>query len=103
YPDKVTADKSWADVPTCGSQGLKTTYLMLRGFFTTPGATKDQVDYYVELLKKVRETPEWKKLMADGAFNQSFMVGEEYTKWVATEAARHETLMKEAGFLYDGK
>ena len=64
-----------------------------------PGATKDQVDYYVDLFKKVRETPEWKKLMSDGAFNQTFMTGDEYAKWVDTEEKRHQALMKEAGFL----
>ena len=42
---------------------------MLRGIFMPPGATKEQVDYYVELFKKVRETPEWKDLMRNGAFN----------------------------------
>ncbi len=99
YADKVTADKAWADIPTCASQGLKTTYLMLRGFFMPPGATKDQVDYYVDLFKKVRETPEWKDLMKNGAFNQTFMVGDEYSKWIDTEEKRHQTLMKDAGFL----
>ena len=72
---------------------------MLRGIFMTPGATADQVAYYVDLLKKVRETPEWKALMNDGAFNQTFMAGAEYAKWVENEEKRHRTLMKEAGFL----
>jgi putative tricarboxylic transport membrane protein len=99
YTDKIAGDKSWGDVPTCKSQGLDVEYLMLRGIFTVPGATKDQVDYYVDLLKKVRETPEWKQLMNEGAFNQTFMVGEDYAKWVENEEKRHETLMKEAGFL----
>jgi putative tricarboxylic transport membrane protein len=99
YPDKITADKSWADIPTCKSQGLDIEYLMLRGLFMAPGATKEQVDFYVDLLKKVRETPEWKDLMKNGAFNQTFMTGDEYAKWVANEEKRHETLMKEAGFL----
>jgi putative tricarboxylic transport membrane protein len=72
---------------------------MLRGIFMSPGATPEQVNYYVELFKKVRETPEWKKLMADGAFNQTFMTGDEYAKWVAKEEQRHRELMKEAGFL----
>jgi len=97
--DKVAGDMAWADIPTCKSQGLDIEYLMLRGIFMTPGATQDQVDYYVELFKKVRETPEWKKLMADGAFNQSFMSGPDYVKWVAGEEKRHEELMKDAGFL----
>jgi putative tricarboxylic transport membrane protein len=74
-------------------------YLMLRGIFMTPGATPDQVNYYVELFKKVRETPEWQKLMVDGAFNTTFMAGPEFVKWVGTEEQRHRDLMKEAGFL----
>ncbi len=72
---------------------------MLRGIFTTPGATKDQVDFYVDLLKKVRETPEWASLMKDGAFNQTFMEGADYAKWVEGEQQRHQSLMKDAGFL----
>ena len=64
------------------SQGLKMEYLMLRGIFMSPGATPEQVNYYVEVFKKVRETPEWTKLMVDGAFNQTFMTGDEYAKWV---------------------
>ena len=36
---------------------------MLRGIFMPAEATKDQVAYYVDLFKKVRETPEWKEFM----------------------------------------
>ena len=99
YKDKVTADMSWSDIPTCKSQGLDMEYLMLRGIFMTPKATKDQVAYYVELFKKVRETPEWQDFMKNGAFNTTFMTGDEYAKWVGTEEARHKQLMQEAGFL----
>jgi putative tricarboxylic transport membrane protein len=99
YADKIGEGKSWGDLPTCKSQGLDVEYLMLRGIFTVPGATKDQVDYYVELLKKVRETPEWKQLMNEGAFNQTFMTGTDYSKWVEGEEKRHQALMKDAGFL----
>jgi putative tricarboxylic transport membrane protein len=50
-------------------------------------------------MKKVRETPEWQNLMKDGAFNTTFMSGDQYAKWVANEEQRHQSLMKEAGFL----
>jgi putative tricarboxylic transport membrane protein len=99
YTDKIVGDQSWNSVPTCKSAGLDIEYLMLRGIFMTPGASKDQVAYYIGLFQKVRETPEWKKLMSDGAFNQSFMTGADYTKWVATEEKRHQELMKAAGWL----
>ena len=99
YNDKIAGDMAWSDIPTCKSQGLDIEYLMLRGVFMTPGATPDQIAFYVDLLTKVRETPEWKQLMHDGAFNQSFMTGADYVKWVAGEEKRHEELMKAAGFL----
>ena len=99
YKDKVTADKAWSDIPTCKSQGLNTEYLMLRGFFMPAGVTKEQTDYYIGLLRKVRETPEWKDLMKNGAFNQTFMTGADYAKWVDNEEKRHQDLMKAAGFL----
>jgi tripartite-type tricarboxylate transporter receptor subunit TctC len=94
---------SWNDIPTCKSQGIDIEYLMLRGFFMPLGVSKDEVAYYVDLFQKVRETPEWKKLMSDGAFNQSFMTGAEYAKWVADAEKVHKALMKEAGFLAKSK
>jgi putative tricarboxylic transport membrane protein len=74
-------------------------YLMLRGIFMSPGANKEQVDYYIELFKKVRGTPEWQDLMKNGAFNTTFMTGPEYVKWVEAAEKEHIDLMKAAGFL----
>ncbi len=99
YHDKIAGDLSWNSIPTCKSAGLDVEYLMLRGFFMPPGVTPEQVNFYVDLFKKVRETPEWKDLMKNGAFNQTFMTGADYVKWVENEEKRHEELMKAAGFL----
>lgn len=99
YSEKVTTDHAWADIPTCKSQGLDVEYVMLRGFFMPPGSTPEQVAYYVDLMKKVRDTPEWAQLMKDGAFNQTALTGAEYLKWVDGAEKNHESLMKEAGFL----
>lgn len=99
YTDKIAGDKSWADIPTCKSQGLDVEYLMLRGFFMAPGATPEQVAYYVDLMKKVRATPEWAQLMKDGAFNQTALSGPDFLKWVENAEKVHEGLMKDAGFI----
>jgi tripartite-type tricarboxylate transporter receptor subunit TctC len=99
YPNKVTTSQSWQDVPTCKSQGLDVEYLMLRGIFMPPGVTQDQVDFYVDLFKKVRALPEWKKYTEDAAFNDTFMSGKQYVDWVASAEATHKTLMQGAGFL----
>lgn len=99
YKAKVTTTQAWGDVPTCKSQGLNVDYQMLRGIFMAPGVSKDQVDFFVTLLKKVRETPEWKDFMEKGAFDQTTLTGDDYVKWVAKEEQRHVALMTEAGFL----
>jgi tripartite-type tricarboxylate transporter receptor subunit TctC len=99
YKAKVTKTMSWYDIPTCKETGLDVEYVMLRGIFMPGGVTPDQVQYYVDLLKKVRETPEWKDFLEQGAFNQTTLNGKDYETWVAREEARHILLMKEAGFL----
>lgn len=99
YSAKITDTQSWGDVPTCKEAGVPTAYTMLRGIFMAPGVSKDQTAFYVDLLKKVRETPEWKDYMEKGAFNQTFMEGEQFNAWLGKAEQNHRELMKEAGFL----
>jgi putative tricarboxylic transport membrane protein len=97
--EKVTSDMGWGDIPTCKEQGLDVEYLMLRGFFTTPGATPDQIAFYVDLFKKIRETPDWKEFMEKGAFNTTFLSGDEFKAWLKKAGDEHRGLMEKAGFL----
>ncbi len=99
YKAKVTATQSWNDIPTCKEAGVPIEYVMLRGIFMPAGVSNDQLAFYVNLFKKVRETPEWKDFMEKGAFNQSFMTGEEFFKWLGSTENAHRELMKEAGFM----
>jgi len=96
---EAIGDKAWSDVPTCKENGLDVEYLMMRSIFMAPGVTPAQIAYYVDLMKKVRATAEWKKFMDEGAFNQTFMEGAEFARWVANEEIRHRLLMQEAGFV----
>jgi putative tricarboxylic transport membrane protein len=102
YPQKIADGKSWQDIPTCKSQKLDVEYQMLRGIMGAPGIPKEAVDYYVDLMKKVRETPEWKDYMQKGAFNQQWMTGPEFASWLDKTAQYHHELMEKAGFLHKG-
>lgn len=99
YTKKVTKDMAWSDIPTCKESGVDTEYQMLRGIFMSPGVEAEHVAYFVDLLKKVRETPDWQQFMENGAFNQRSMDGDEFKAWVAANDKLHYGLMKEAGFL----
>ncbi len=103
YTTKVTSTMAWSDIPTCREVGVDTEYQMLRGIFMSPGVKPEHVAYYVNLFKQVMATPDWKSFMEQGAFNQTFMAGNEFTQWVASADKLHYGLMKEAGFLAAGK
>jgi tripartite-type tricarboxylate transporter receptor subunit TctC len=98
--DKITTTQSWSDIPTCKSQGLNVEYLMLRGIFMAPGVTPAQVQFYTGLLQRVMDTPEWRELMTQGAFNTTTLTGQPFADWLTREEARHRQLMQDAGFLH---
>jgi len=103
YKEKVTDKQSWNDIPTCKEAGVPTDYTMLRGIFMAPGVTPEQVAFYVDLLNKVRATPDWKEYMEKGAFNTTTMTGADFRKWLEGAEAAHKQLMAEAGFLATAK
>jgi putative tricarboxylic transport membrane protein len=98
YRSPVAGGRSWADLPTCMSFGIPVQYLMMRGIFTSPGATPEQVAYYDRLLDKVRAQPEWKDFMARGAFNATVLKGAAFVDWLDKADSFHRVLMREAKF-----
>ncbi len=99
YTAKVTTDMAWSDIPTCKESGVNVEYQMLRGIFGAGGLTRDQTAYYVDLMTKVMQTPDWRTFMEQGAFNPTVLTGAEYRKWVESAEKVHFELMKEADFL----
>ena len=97
--EKMTETQAWSDIPTAKEQGLDVEYLMLRGIFMPAGARPEQLAFYEGLMARVRETPEWKELMVQGAFNTTALTGDAFKAWLEREETRHRALMQDAGFL----
>lgn len=72
---------------------------MLRGVFAPPGIPEAAMRFYIDLLDRVRATPEWRELMLTGAFNTTTMTGNAFVRWLEAEEERHRSLKAEAGFL----
>jgi tripartite-type tricarboxylate transporter receptor subunit TctC len=90
----------WDKIPTMKeATGVDMSYLMLRGIFGAPGITKEQQDFYVDCLKKVTETPEWKKYISDNGLLASFLSGPDYAKWVGEQETIHKELMTKGGLI----
>jgi len=93
-------EPEWKNVPTVKEAlGVDLNYLMLRGIFGAPDMPKDAVEWYVGFLKKVTDTPEWKRYVEEGALKPAFTSGAEYTKWVEENEKLHRELMAKGGLL----
>lgn len=90
----------WKNIPTMKeSAGKDLSYHMLRGIFAAPGITKEQQDFYIGVMKKVTETPEWKKYISDMGLKEAFLSGPEYVKWLDEKEKLTKDLMTKGGLL----
>lgn len=99
YPAKLSNGHAWSEIPTCMSQGIPAQYLMLRGIFTTPGASAAQVAYYMQLFERLRALPEWQAFMAQGAFNTTSLAGPPFVEWLDKAENYHRVIMRESKLL----
>jgi tripartite-type tricarboxylate transporter receptor subunit TctC len=99
YKTKVTDKQSWNDIPTCKEQGLDVQYQMLRAFFLPGKVPADQTAFYVDLFKKIVQTPEYKEYLEKQALKPAFLTGKDMLKFLEEDDKLNSSLMHEAGFV----
>jgi putative tricarboxylic transport membrane protein len=99
YTTKVTDAQSWNDIPTCKEEGLDVQYLMLRAMFLPGKVTAEQQEFYVDLFKKVVQTPEYKDYMEKQALKPIFLTGPDMLKFLEEDDKLNTELMTKAGFV----
>jgi tripartite-type tricarboxylate transporter receptor subunit TctC len=100
YAEKVTDTQSWADIPTCHEQGLGVDqYRFPRTVFMPGGVTDEQRAFYVELLRKVTQAPEFKAYVARNALVPTFLEGQGLVDYIQKDTARVTPVFAQAGWL----
>lgn len=89
----------WQTIPTMKEQGYNIEYLMLRGFFGAPDISKEVQAWYVDLFRKVTDTPEWKEFTDNGGLKRAFLTGQDYVTWLEQTEALHKDLMTRGGLI----
>jgi putative tricarboxylic transport membrane protein len=90
----------WDTIPTLKeATGIDVSYLMLRGIFGAPGITKEQQAYYVNVMKKVTETPDWQKYISDMGLKGAYLTGPDYVKWLEEKDKMTKELMAKGNLL----
>ena len=97
---KVTETQSWADIPTCRSQGIAIDQFQQPRIASLPGKVPaEAVTFYQNLLRKVAETQEWKDYVARTAQSGRVLMGDDLSKFIDGDYARFQAVFKEEGWL----
>ncbi len=77
--EPVVDGKGWADIPTCKEAGVPLEhYQMPRTVFLPGDVPQEAVAFYVDLLKQVREKPEWQEYITRTSQSNRFFAGEDF-------------------------
>jgi tripartite-type tricarboxylate transporter receptor subunit TctC len=96
---KITATQSWHDIPTCVESGLDVAlYQQPRTLWLPAKVTREQVAFYVDLMKKVQATPEWKEYIERTSQTSSFLTGAAFDKFMADDIERTRRIAAEQGW-----
>jgi putative tricarboxylic transport membrane protein len=97
---KITADQSWSDIPTCVETGINIPEFQQPRTVWLPGkVTPDQVAFYVDLMKKVQQAPEWKEYIERTSQTDTFLAGDAFQKFIAEDIERWRKVGAEEGWL----
>lgn len=98
--EPVVDGKGWADIPTCKEAGIPIEhYQMPRTVFLPGGVSQDAVDFYVELLKQVREKPEWQEYITRTSQSNRFFVGEDLQTFIKNNEDEGRAVITAEGWL----
>ena len=97
---KVAGNEGWSDIPTCKESGIAIdNYAMPRTVWMAAGVDPDAVAFYTDVLKKVSETPEWQKYLADTSQSGTYMSGAEFSDFIKKDETAVSAVLKREGWL----
>jgi len=99
---KVTETQGWHDVPTCASQGIPIEqFNMPRSTFLPPGTTPAQQAFWVDVMRRVSETPEFKDYITRTSQSARFVSGDAFRAHIRQETETSREIFQAEGWLVD--
>jgi tripartite-type tricarboxylate transporter receptor subunit TctC len=83
-------------IPTCKSQGLAIDdYFIMRAIMAAPGLSAGQQAFWVDVFKKVYDSPDWKAFMTENNLIPDFRSGAAFQTLVSDYQKLHEDIAKQ--------
>ena len=95
---KVTPDQAWSDIPSCKDSGIAVDgFTQPRVVFMPGKVPADASQFYVDLMKKVSETPEWKEYIDRTSQTARYIGGADFKAYVDKDYMRMQAVFAEQG------
>jgi tripartite-type tricarboxylate transporter receptor subunit TctC len=96
----VTETQGWHDIPTCASQGIPIEeFNMPRTTFLPPGTTPAQQAFWVGVMQRVTETPEWQEYITRTSQSTRFLTGDAFADHIRRDVAASRDIFQAEGWL----
>lgn len=89
--------RSDASIPTLKESGVDVVTANWRGVFGAPGINPNQRAALVNLMTELNALPAWRELLATRGWDNAFLPGTEFDRFLAADIAATEAVLKELG------
>jgi putative tricarboxylic transport membrane protein len=96
YSGKATPE-ALKDVPTFAAAGYPNDISQPRGLILPPDVPKEAQDWWIETMKKVVETPEWKEYITKNNLTPNVLYGEEFATFLTDTQETFGKVLRESG------
>jgi putative tricarboxylic transport membrane protein len=88
---------SLGDIPTFADAGYPVNLSMPRGLILAPDVPAEAQEWWIETMKKVVETPEWRAYLEDNNLTENVRYGEDFRAYLAETSGTFEKILREQG------
>jgi len=96
YSGKKTP-KALGDIPTFGEAGYELGISMPRGLVLPPGVPREAQQWWIDTVKKIVETPEWKAYIEKQLLTENVLYGEEFRAYLQKTQSTFADILKKQG------
>ncbi|WP_114967016.1 Bug family tripartite tricarboxylate transporter substrate binding protein [Alkalilacustris brevis] len=86
-------------VPTMASLGMDPGVSMPRGLILPPDAPQEAVDWWIETMRFVVDTPEWQQYIASNMLTEITLFGDDFNEYILNTEAAFANTLRAGGYI----